>query len=290
MLSVRAADSLRFLVGTPGALSPSMGTSLRIAFLGSGVLLWSGCTTLGPMPATTGISLAPAGRPEVELRAGLTPGYYLSSAAAEQAQGASMQDLAAVLEPDRLLGVEGLFVAGRYAGTPSQGAAVEPAVGYRAGLGEASPVSVGVVGYGTHANGAQKGASFSATRGGLEAGGDLRLTPKSDWLELHLNASAALTGLSAHGHYCIDAAGDFGVDCPDGVEASTSADVAGVYPSASGGLALDLLRHRASVFHGVRLALDASGGTMPRLIAAEQRSARLYGAAGFSIGVAFGAR
>jgi len=34
-------------------------------------LLVSACTTLGPMPATTGIAAVPAGRPSVELQGGL---------------------------------------------------------------------------------------------------------------------------------------------------------------------------------------------------------------------------
>lgn len=267
-----------------------MHTSLRSAFLGACLLSTSSCTTLGPMPATTGISMVPAARPEVELRAGATPGYYLSSAVSEEAKSAVLQDLAAVLEPDRLLGVPGLFVAGRYAGTSGAGAAVEPALGYRAALGETQRLSLGVVGFGTHASGAEKQASFSATRAGLEAGGDLRLTRKSEWLELHVNASAAVTGLSARGSYCTDSVGRYGVDCPDDTPATTDARVSGLYPSLSTGLGLELGRHRAWIFHGMRLGVGASGGTMPRVIAGEQRSPRLFGAAGLSLSVAFGAR
>jgi len=150
-------------------------------------------------------------------------------------------------------------------------------------------LGLGVVAYGTHAQGSQRQASFSATRGGLEAGGDLRLTPPNQYLELHLNASAAFTGLSAEGAYCVDQSGRYGVDCADGPNVLTEARAGGVYPSATAGLALDFARHLDSAFHGARLALGISGGTMPRLIAGEQRSARLYAAAGATLSVAFGA-
>ncbi|HEX3851608.1 MAG TPA: hypothetical protein VHW01_11620 [Polyangiaceae bacterium] len=64
--------------------------------------------------------------------------------------------------------------------------------------------------------------------------------PPSKLLELHLTASASLTGLSASGSYCVDATGTFGEDCPDGMPALTNAKVSGFYPSLNGGFALDL--------------------------------------------------
>ena len=33
------------------------------------------CTTLGPMPATTGVAAVPSGRPGFELQGGFAPGY-----------------------------------------------------------------------------------------------------------------------------------------------------------------------------------------------------------------------
>ncbi|HEY1535987.1 MAG TPA: hypothetical protein VGF76_18335, partial [Polyangiaceae bacterium] len=221
----------------------------------------AGCTTLGPMPSTTGVAMAPTGRPDVTVQGGFVPGYYLSSAVSEDAQGASLTQLGAVLEPDRLLGLPGVFVGARYAGDHSAGASLEPVLGYRAALGADRSLGLGVVAYGTHASATQSRASFSATRGGLEAGGDLRLFPPSKILELHLNASAALTGLSASGSYCVDAAGTYGMDCADGTTALSDAKVSGLYPSLNAGLALDFAQHRESVFHGVRLALGAGGGT-----------------------------
>jgi hypothetical protein len=250
-----------------------------------------GCTTLGPMAATTAVNMAPAGRPDVSLQGGFVPGYYLSSAVSQDdAKGGSLSQVGAVVEPDRLIHVPGLFVGARYAGDHSAGASVEPLLGYRAALGEDHGLGLGVVAYGTHAAATQNRASFSATRGGLEAGGDLRLFPASRILEFHLNASAALTGLSATGAYCLDEAGNYGVDCPDGTPTLSNAKVSGLYPSLNAGMALDFAEHLASVFHGVRLALGAGGGTMPRVIAGEQRSPRLYAAGGATLSVALGAK
>ena len=248
-----------------------------------------GCTTLGPMPSTTGVAMAPTGRPDVTLQGGFVPGYYLSSAVSEDAQGASLTQLGAVVEPDRLLGLPGVFVGARYAGDHSAGASLEPVLGYRAALGAERSLGLGVVAYGTHASATQRRASLSATRGGLEAGGDLRLFPPSKILELHLNASAALTGLSASGSYCVDAAGTYG-DCIDGTTALSEAKVSGLYPSLNAGLSLDFAQHRESVFHGVRLALGAGGGTMPRVIAGEQRAPRLYAAGGATLSIALGGK
>jgi hypothetical protein len=267
--------------------SPRRSRTLLLALFAAS----TGCTTLGPMASTTGVAMAPTGRPDVTLQGGFVPGYYLSSAVSEDdAKGASLTQLGAVIEPDRLIGVPGLFVGARYAGDRSAGASVEPVIGYRAALGADRSLGLGVVAYGTHASATQSRASFSATRGGLEAGGDLRLFPPSKLLELHLNASAALTGLSASGSYCLDDAGSYGVDCPDGTPALTDAKVSGVYPSLNAGFALDFAQHLQSVFHGVRLALNAGGGTMPRVIAGEQRAPRLFAAGGATLSVALGAK
>ncbi|HEY3665430.1 MAG TPA: hypothetical protein VGL19_05495 [Polyangiaceae bacterium] len=259
---------------------------LPLAILGGAF----GCTTLGPMSATTLVSMAPAGRPDVTLQGGFVPGYYLSSAVSQDAKGASLSQVGVVIEPDRLIHVRGLFFGARYAGDHSAGASVEPLLGYRAALGEDNGLGLGFVAYGTHAAATQNKASFSATRGGLEAGSDLRLFPASRILEFHLNASAALTSLLATGAYCLDAAGSYGVDCPDGTPTLSNARVSGLYPSLNAGMALDFAEHLTSVFHGVRLALGAGGGTMPRVIAGEQRSPRLYAAGGAALSVALGAK
>src|SRR3978361_1216400 len=63
----------------------------------------SACTTLGPMPSSTGVAMAPAARPEIEMHAGVIPGYYLSSAVENGPSGAPVRELGAVLEPGRLI-------------------------------------------------------------------------------------------------------------------------------------------------------------------------------------------
>ncbi|HWZ93484.1 MAG TPA: hypothetical protein VNW92_31710 [Polyangiaceae bacterium] len=249
----------------------------------------TGCTTLGPMPATTGVAMAPAGRPDIDVHAGLVPGYYLSSAVTPDGNGTAMREVGAVIEPDHWLSVPGLFAGARYAGEASSGAAPEPLLGYRSTIGEDRSLGVGVVAFGTHAQATQKSASFSATRGGAEAGADLRLTPDSHWLELHMNASAALTGLSAHGSYCVDSAGSYGVDCPDGATPVNDVHAGGVYPSVNFGMSLNFAQHLDSAFHGGRFDIGAGAGTMPRVLAGEQASARSYVALGGTLSLAFGA-
>ncbi|HEY5377211.1 MAG TPA: hypothetical protein VIK01_26210 [Polyangiaceae bacterium] len=67
-----------------------------------------------------------------------------------------------------------------------------------------------------------------------------------------------------------------------------NAKVSGFYPSLNGGFALDFAEHLRSVFHGVRLAFSA--GTMPRVIAGEQRAPRPYAAGGATLGIALGGK
>jgi hypothetical protein len=68
-----------------------------------------------------------------------------------------------------------------------------------------------------------------------------------------------------------------------------SASASGIFPSGHVGVALDFARHLRAVFHGARLAIDLAGGTMPRVIGAEQGDAELYGAGGLSLTLGFGA-
>jgi len=241
------------------------------------------------MPATTGVSMAPAARPDVQLHAGVVPGYYLSNATQQDEESASLHELGGVIEPDHWLELPGLIVGARYAGEPASGAAVEPLLGYRAALGAERRWGLGVIAFGTHADASRKHASFSATRAGAEGGADVRLTPSSQWFELHLAGSVALTGLSASGAYCLDAGGQYGVDCPDEGAVLSNAKVSGVYPSANAGLALEIAQHLDSAFHGGRIALSAGGGTMPTVVAASQQSARAYAALGLTLTLGFGA-
>ncbi|HEY8947177.1 MAG TPA: hypothetical protein VIM73_23195 [Polyangiaceae bacterium] len=239
----------------------------------------------------TGVSARPAQRTSIELQGAAVPGYHLSSAVQEDSQGTALQQAAAVFEPDALIEVPGAFVGARYAGEASAGAVVEPLLGYRAVLDADQRFSLGLVGYAAYATAAQRGANFSAVRAGVEGGADVRLTPRSSWLELHANAGGAITGLDAEGSYCLDPAGMFGVDCPDEIDDRrlVHAEAGGFYPTAHLGVSLDFGRHLRSAFHGVRLGANLGGGTMPSVVAGEQRSANWFGTAGLSLTLGLGA-
>ncbi len=77
------------------------------------VALTTGCTTLGPMPATTAVSAVPAGRPDAEFQLAAVPGYYLSSSVRQAPTGAGISHLSMLVEPDKLIGVPGLIIGGR---------------------------------------------------------------------------------------------------------------------------------------------------------------------------------
>jgi hypothetical protein len=260
--------------------------SVVVVIVGLGSLA-SGCTTLGPMAATPGTSVLPSGRPDVRLSAALTPGYYLSSATQDSTEATAVRQLGADFEPDRWLGLPGLHAGVRYIGEPAEGGYAEPHVGYRRSLDAEGRFAAGVVAYGGHASGSAKGASFEATRAGAEIGADAQVTPRSSLVELHVGARAALTGLSAEGEYCVDASARYGVDCGD-PPSLVSAEVSGLYPSLTGGLALESGRYLDSVFHGVRLELLGTVGSMPQVEYGEQTDARAYYSAGATISAALG--
>ncbi|HEV8248198.1 MAG TPA: hypothetical protein VGP93_20625 [Polyangiaceae bacterium] len=249
----------------------------------------SGCTTLGPMPATTGVAWAPAARPDVTLGLAAVPGYYLSSAVQRDAKGASVQQATVLVEPDRWVSAPGIALGARYVGKGEQGGYLEPMLAYRTHLDESARWSAGGALYGTHGKGESKRASYDAWRGGAELGADLRVTPDSHWLELHLLASASLTALSAQGEYCLDAQGRYGVDCGDPPAPLSSASVKGFYPAVTGVLAFETGRHLESIFHGLRLELEGSAGTQPTVVAAEQDSARPFVAIGGGLSLGLGA-
>jgi len=260
------------------------------AILGLALLLaTSGCTTLGPMPATTGASFAPAARPDVTLSAGAVPGYFLSTSVQQEEKGASVWQGSVLVEPDRWIGLPGAVIGGRYVGKSDQGGYPEPMLGYRTRLGEERRLALGGLLYGTHASGESERASYEAWRGGGEVGADFRITPESHWLELHVFGSAALTALSAEGEYCLDADLRYGVDCNE-MLLPVSAEARGFYPSFDAGLGFEVARHLSSVFHGVRLDLQIGAGTMPTVVGAEQTSARTYAAVGGGLSVGLGAK
>jgi hypothetical protein len=248
----------------------------------------SGCTALGPMPATTAVGSAPVQRPGLELQVGALPGYYLSSAVQPNPKGTAIAQAAVLVEPDSIIHVPGLVVGGRYVGDSEKGGYPEPMAGYRAFLDENKQVGLSAIGYATRGSGSSKGASYAATRGGAEAGIDFRATPESKWVELHLLGTASVTGISAEGFYCVDAEGAYGVDCPDMMPKIQHATAGGIYPSATGGLSLDFARRFNGEFHGGRLELVVGGGTMPRVTHGQQESPHAYASAGLALSLGFG--
>ena len=248
----------------------------------------TGCTALGPMPATTATPAIPAGRPSFEVQVGALPGYYLSSSVQKEHKGTAIANAAILIEPDSIIHVPGLVVGGRYVGESSKGGYPEPMLGYRTFVDGDKRIAVSAVGYATHGSGSAKSASYSATRGGAEAGIDFRATPESKWFELHLMGGASLTGLSAEGVYCVDAQGIYGVDCPDMMPSFQRATAGGVYPAATGGISVDMGRHFNGEFHGGRVELLVGGGTAPHVTSGVQESARSYASAGLALSVGFG--
>jgi hypothetical protein len=249
----------------------------------------SGCTTLGPMPATTALSAVPAARPGLELQAAAVPGYFLSSSVQEQAEGAAIGELALMLEPGEWIRAPGLSVGGRYVGNEGSDGYLEPMLRYRMALDEKERFSAVAVGFGTHASGEDDKASYSATRGGLELGVNARVTPRSRWAELHAAVSATATALAADGTYCLDSDQRFGVDCPTSSLPSVSSEAGGVYPSATATLSLDFARHLAGALHGGSLGLLGSVGSMPRVESGKQAEPAAYAAAGLSLTLGLGA-
>ena len=145
----------------------------RITALGS--VLLSACTTLGPMPATTGISALPAERPGGEVQTAMMPVFFLSDTTqTEMPSPHGSPQLAAVLEPDRLLGTKGLILGARTWGETGD-SVVEPMIGMRKKLDDR--FAIAGIAYGTQARGESDGASYRATRLGGEFVADGLLVP-----------------------------------------------------------------------------------------------------------------
>lgn len=236
----------------------------RVIWLVVILAVWAtGCTTLGPMPTTTGISAVPNGRPGMEVQAGIVPGYFLSSATREPShKGDPTGQLLALVEPDRWIGSHGLVAGARTWGRKTDGA-VEPFLGYRDRLDDA--LALALVGYGTAMHGAERGASYRATRLGGELALDARLLAPTTWLAIHGQAAVSATYLDARGTYCADPAG-LGVDCnEDGHDRIIDGTVHGVFAAATAILALDFGRLPAGSFHSLRLAVLGATGVMPQV-------------------------
>lgn len=245
------------------------------------LVLLTGCTTLGPMPATTGVSAVPIGRPGAELQVGPVPGFYLSSSAHAEGQGASIMQASAMIEPDRWLKLPGLVLGARLYGkdgdTPG-----EPYLGYRRLVREGIALAGGV--FGTSKRSEERLASYHATRIGGELALDAQLW-ESEWFGLHLQAAATATRIEADGQYCVDAMG-VAVDCDvDNPASNTMIDgkQTGVYPAATGTIALDFAKGRDGVFDGARLGFMLAMGSMPTLVDGEKTGSELFTAAGLTL-------
>ena len=153
------------------------------------------CTTLGPMPATTGVSAIPAGRPGIEAQAGAVPAFFLSRSAADRSGGAPIPQLSALADLDRWV-VPGLLVGARMFGQ-SQDTPGEPFIGYRRKIDDV--LALGGVVYGTSKQSSRSLASYHASQIGAEVMGDARLWAPASWFGLHLHGSLSLTRIDASG-------------------------------------------------------------------------------------------
>jgi hypothetical protein len=245
------------------------------------------------MPLTTAQTPLPSPRPGFEVGAAVVPGYYLSDSVrpADEVDPAVNAQVSGMFEPGELIDLPGLSVGGRWVGGHNADGYAEPMLRYRLHLDAEQRFALSGVAYGTHARGSNAAQSYSATRAGLEATGDVQLTEKSNWAELHAGLGVAATGLDAEGTYCLDAERRFGTDCGSQTASSPiDATAGGVYPSATATLALDSGRHLAGVFHGGRLALMGAVGSQPVVEGGDQKSARLVRSGGLSLTLGFGAK
>jgi hypothetical protein len=249
------------------------------------------CTTLGPMPVTTGVSAIPAERPGVEVQAGIVPGFYLSDSAQGSNAGQPSSQLSLLLEPDKLLGLPGLIVGAREIGGGGD-SYLEPYIGYRRRVAPA--VSFAAIGYGTATSATSGGASYSATRLGAEVAADIRLLEIADFVSVHWQVAAQVTEIDATGRYCIDNNG-LGTDCstPGSMAAAsdvmTSGYVSGAFPAGTATLSFDLGHRPTGVFHDLRLALMASAGQMPQLVYGQESGRATFTSWGLSLTLGLGA-
>jgi hypothetical protein len=251
--------------------------------------IWAtGCTSLGPMPTTTGLAAVPAGRPGVEVQAGLVPGYHVSAATQEPThKGDPISQVLGLLEPDQWLGTHGLVVGARHWGEHDDNA-IEPFLGYRHRLDD--NFAIGLFGYGTTMAATDHGASYHATRIGGELAVDARVIAVTRWLALHGQAAISTTYLDAHGTYCADSNG-LGVDCnQDGTDRMVDGSIHGAFTSATAALALDFGRLSDGAFHSLRVALLGSAGVMPQVRDGKETDGARYASLGLSLTIGFGAQ
>ncbi len=251
-----------------------------------GFVLLTACTTLGPMPATTGISALPAERPSGEVQAAVMPVFFLSDTTrSEEPTGQASPQLSALFEPDHLLGTKGLILGLRAWGEGGD-SPVEPMIGLRRKLDER--FAIAGIAYGTQARGSTNEASYRATRLGGELAVDALLLPMG-WLDFRLQATVAATYIDASGRYCVLSNGE-GTDCDEG-DRRVNGEVSGLFPSATAGAALDIARQSDGVFHGIRIAILGAVGSMPRLRDGIQQPTKdTYRSFGLSLTLALGSQ
>ena len=251
--------------------------------------LLSGCTTLGPMPGMTVANVTPNEHAGLEAEAAFVPGFFLSETTEKDPDNEPIAQISGFFDPGDLLPVAGLSVGGRWIGGGDETGYFEPLLRYRMFIDDDERMALGIVGFGTYVSRTAEGASYSMGRGGLELSSDIRVTPYSHWLELHLVGGASLSVLGGEGHYCMNEDSGFGIDCTEGSTNNANAEILGAYPSAFVGINLTLARHLDIVFHGIRIGGYIAGGTMPRVRFAEvQDSPESWFAGGASFGFGFG--
>lgn len=248
--------------------------------------LWAGCTTLGPMPTTTGLAAVPSARPGFEVQGGIVPGYLLSEATQKPThKGNPTPQALVVAEPGEWLGLGGLVVGARTWGQEGD-VAIEPVIGYRHQLDD--HFAIALVGYGGKMTGAERSASYRANRLGGELAIDARMLRVASWLAIHGQAAVSTTYLDAHGRYCVDSAG-LGVDCDDDSnDHMIDGVVRGAFTAGTASLALDFGRSSFGTFHVVRVAVLGSAGVMPQVRDGTQRDVARYASLGLALTLGFG--
>jgi hypothetical protein len=233
------------------------------------------------MPATTGVSAVPISRPGGEAQVGPVPGFFLSSAAQAKADGAPIMQASALIEPDRWLKLPGLVLGARLFGqsgdTPG-----EPYIGYRRSVRDG--LAIGAVVYGTSKRSEKNLASYHATRIGGEAALDAALW-ESQWFGFHVQGAVAATRIHASGEYCVDPMGvakDCDLEQP-AMNTLVDGKQSGVYPAATGTLAIDFAKGRDGLFDGARLALMFATGTMPVMNNGEKTGTDTYASGGLTL-------
>jgi hypothetical protein len=252
------------------------------------LVLVPACTTLGPMPATTGVAAIPSGRPGFEAQAGAIPAFYLSRSAQDKSGGGPTVALSALVEPDRWIGVPGLIAGVRLFGQ-DQDTPGEPYLGYRKQMGDIS--FAGIV-YGTAKRSTRNLASYHATRFGAEVAGDAQMWTPASWFSLHAQAALAATRIHASGNYCVDAMG-IAKDCDLMTQSNNTmidGALSGVFAAGTLTLGADFGRGSTGMFHHARVALLGTMGQMPLVRNGAQEATDFYASIGLTLTLGLGAQ